>query len=144
MFDVILRVLATEPRAPHPDWQHLINGICLRLVRRNAHAGRMQRAGHANHTRRLRNRQRLARLFSEAARPDDQDPPESFMGGVGGDLRNCPIVIGTITTARMLGLRMITEGVETARHAGETAELQRQIVWSFAMARPMPAEEIAR
>ncbi|MDA8094673.1 MAG: EAL domain-containing protein [Betaproteobacteria bacterium] len=68
---------------------------------------------------------------------------QSFVRDMINDPKDLAIVSGVITTARMLGLEVIAEGVETARHARLLGGLQCHLVQGYAIARPMPGEEIA-
>ncbi|MDA8382243.1 MAG: EAL domain-containing protein [Betaproteobacteria bacterium] len=68
---------------------------------------------------------------------------QSFVRNILSNPKDLAIVTGIVTTARMLGLEVIGEGVETARHVLKLAELQCHMAQGFAIARPMPAETIA-
>ncbi len=67
---------------------------------------------------------------------------QSFVRDMVSDPKDRAIVTGVITTARLLGLEVVAEGVETASHAAMLAKLQCHLVQGYAIARPMPADEI--
>ena len=67
---------------------------------------------------------------------------QSFVRDIINDPRDLAIVAGVITTARMLGLEVIAEGVETRRHAELLREMHCSLLQGYLMARPMPPAEI--
>ncbi|MDA8095642.1 MAG: EAL domain-containing protein [Betaproteobacteria bacterium] len=68
---------------------------------------------------------------------------QSFVRNILSDPKDLAIVTGIVTTARMLGLEVIAEGIESERHALKLAELQCHMAQGFAIARPMPADTVA-
>ncbi|MBN6742386.1 EAL domain-containing protein, partial [Acidithiobacillus sp. MC6.1] len=67
---------------------------------------------------------------------------QSFVRDIINDPRDLAIVAGVITTARMLGLEVIAEGVETRRHAELLREMHCSLLQGYWIARPMPPPEI--
>ncbi len=68
---------------------------------------------------------------------------QSFVRDIVNDPHDLAIVSGIITTARMLGLEVIAEGVETPRHAQLLEALSCHALQGYLIAKPMPAAEIA-
>ncbi len=64
---------------------------------------------------------------------------QSFVRDIINDPRDFAIVAGVVTTARMLGLEVIAEGVETVEHAQLLTTLECQALQGYAIAKPMPA-----
>lgn len=67
---------------------------------------------------------------------------QSFVRDILHDPKDYAIVSGVVTSARLLGLDVIAEGVETLEHAALLHQLQCQCFQGYAIARPMPAEQI--
>ena len=67
-----------------------------------------------------------------------------FVRGLGGENSRAPIVTAIIAMARALDLRVIAEGVETEEEWRSLSALGCQAAQGFALARPMPAEALAR
>ncbi len=68
---------------------------------------------------------------------------QSFVRDIVNDPHDLAIVSGIITTARMLGLEVIAEGVETTRHAQLLEELSCHALQGYLIAKPMAAADIA-
>ncbi len=68
---------------------------------------------------------------------------QSFVRDIVNDPHDLAIVSGIITTARMLGLEVIAEGVETPRHAQLLEELSCHALQGYLIAKPMAAADIA-
>ncbi len=64
---------------------------------------------------------------------------QSFVRDIINDPRDFAIVAGVVTTARMLGLEVIAEGVETIEHARLLTTLECHSLQGYAIAKPMPA-----
>ncbi|MBU2778195.1 EAL domain-containing protein, partial [Acidithiobacillus sp. CV18-2] len=79
----------------------------------------------------------LQRLPAQTIKVD-----QSFVRDIINDVRDLAIVSGVITTARMLGLEVIAEGVETQRHAELLREMGCTFLQGYWIARPMPAAQI--
>ncbi len=58
------------------------------------------------------------------------------------DPRDLAIVSGLIMTARMLGLDVVAEGVETSRQAALLTDIQCRMLQGYFIARPMPAGNV--
>ena len=67
---------------------------------------------------------------------------QSFVRDIINDPKDYAIVSGVVTSARLLGLEVIAEGVETAEHAAMLAHLQCHRLQGYAIARPMAPEAI--
>ncbi len=67
---------------------------------------------------------------------------QSFVRDIVNDPHDLAIIAGIITTARMLGLEVIAEGVETLRHAQLLEELHCHALQGYLIAKPMPAAAI--
>jgi diguanylate cyclase (GGDEF)-like protein len=67
---------------------------------------------------------------------------QGFVRDIVNDPRDLAIVTGVITTARMLGLEVVAEGVETQRHAELLREMSCNLLQGYWIARPMSAAEI--
>ncbi len=65
-----------------------------------------------------------------------------FVRDVLDDPRDLAIVSGLIMTARMLGLDVVAEGVETPRQAALLADIQCGMLQGYFIARPMPPEAL--
>lgn len=68
---------------------------------------------------------------------------QSFVRDIVNDPHDLAIISGIVTTARMLGLEVIAEGVETPRHAQLLEELSCHALQGYLIAKPMAAAEIA-
>ena len=66
----------------------------------------------------------------------------SFVRNIINYPRDLAIVAGIITTARMLGLEVVAEGVENQRHAELLREMRCSLLQGNWIARPMPPAEI--
>ena len=66
----------------------------------------------------------------------------SFVRDILDDPRDLAIVSGLIMTARMLGLDVIAEGVETSRQAALLTDIQCRLLQGYFVARPMLAEAV--
>ncbi len=64
---------------------------------------------------------------------------QSFVRDIINDPRDFAIVAGVVTTARMLGLEVVAEGVETIEHAHLLTTLECHVLQGYAIAKPMPA-----
>ncbi|MBE7567438.1 EAL domain-containing protein [Acidithiobacillus sp. HP-11] len=58
------------------------------------------------------------------------------------DNKDLAIVAGVASTAQALGLEIVAEGVESLGHARKLADLGVNVLQGFAVAQPMPAEDI--
>lgn len=67
---------------------------------------------------------------------------QGFVRNIVNDPRDLAIVAGVITTARMLGLEVIAEGVETLRHAQILSKMNCHSLQGYLIAKPMPATAI--
>ena len=67
---------------------------------------------------------------------------QSFVRDIVNDPRDLAITTGVITTARMLGMEVIAEGVEPPRHAELLIEMSCQLAQGYWIARPMPAASV--
>ncbi|MHB1707116.1 MAG: EAL domain-containing protein [Acidithiobacillus sp.] len=67
---------------------------------------------------------------------------QSFVRDIINDPKDYAIVSGVVTSARLLGLEVIAEGVETAEHAAMLGHLQCHCLQGYAIARPMAPELI--
>ena len=67
---------------------------------------------------------------------------QSFVRDIINDPKDYAIVSGVVTSARLLGLEVIAEGVETAEHAAMLGHLQCHCLQGYAIARPMAPEAI--
>lgn len=67
---------------------------------------------------------------------------QSFVRDIINDPKDYAIVSGVVTSARLLGLEVIAEGVETAEHAAMLCHLQCHCLQGYAIARPMAPEAI--
>ncbi|MDA8364022.1 MAG: EAL domain-containing protein [Gammaproteobacteria bacterium] len=65
-----------------------------------------------------------------------------FVGDVLDDPRDLAIVSGLIMTARMLGLDVVAEGVETSRQAALLTDIQCRLLQGYFIARPMSPETV--
>lgn len=68
---------------------------------------------------------------------------QSFVRGMIDDPRNVAIIAGVITTARLLGIEVTAEGVETLSHASRLAALGCHFLQGYVIAQPMPTAEVA-
>lgn len=66
----------------------------------------------------------------------------SFVTGLTPDKKSMAILQAIIDLASNLGVRVVAEGVETPDQIGPLIALDCQLVQGFAMARPMPAEDV--
>ncbi|MCR2832063.1 EAL domain-containing protein [Acidithiobacillus ferrooxidans] len=66
----------------------------------------------------------------------------SFVHDIVDDPRDLAIVAAVITAARLLGLEVVAEGVETARHAQLLNEMHCHLLQGYLIAKPMPAAAI--
>ncbi|TCK06118.1 bifunctional diguanylate cyclase/phosphodiesterase [Marinobacterium mangrovicola] len=69
---------------------------------------------------------------------------KSFILNMHDDDRTLRLVEATINLAHTLGLAVVAEGVETARHAESLREMQCELLQGYHFARPMPAEQFSR
>ncbi|MES2407719.1 MAG: EAL domain-containing protein [Pseudomonadota bacterium] len=67
---------------------------------------------------------------------------QGFVRDIVNDPRDFAIVAGVITTARMLGLEVVAEGVETLRHAQILSKMNCHSLQGYLIAKPMPASAI--
>lgn len=67
---------------------------------------------------------------------------QSFVRDIINDPKDYAIVSGVVTSARLLGLEVIAEGVETAEHAAMLGHLQCHCLQGYTIARPMVPEAI--
>ncbi|MBN6742101.1 EAL domain-containing protein [Acidithiobacillus sp. MC6.1] len=67
---------------------------------------------------------------------------QSFVRNIINDPKDYAIVSGVVTTARLLGLEVIAEGVETVDHAAMLGQLHCHCLQGYAIARPMSPEGI--
>ena len=67
---------------------------------------------------------------------------QSLVRDIINDPKDYAIVSGVVTSARLLGLEVIAEGVETAEHAAMLGHLQCHCLQGYAIARPMAPEAI--
>ncbi|MHB0888079.1 putative bifunctional diguanylate cyclase/phosphodiesterase [Acidithiobacillus sp.] len=67
---------------------------------------------------------------------------QSFVRDIINDPKDYAIVSGVVTSARLLGLEVIAEGVETAEHAAMLGHLQCHCLQGYAIARPLAPEAI--
>lgn len=67
---------------------------------------------------------------------------QSFVRDILNDPTDLAIIAGVLTSARMLGLEVVAEGVETARHAELLGEIGCQLLQGYVIARPMPPEQL--
>jgi len=67
---------------------------------------------------------------------------QTFVRDIITDPRDYAIVSGVITSARLLGLEVIAEGVETAEHVALLKKLYCDYLQGYAIAKPMAAEAI--
>jgi EAL domain-containing protein (putative c-di-GMP-specific phosphodiesterase class I) len=68
---------------------------------------------------------------------------QSFVRDMLIDLENLPIIEGVIGLARAFHHKVIAEGVETPAHCQRLLELGCDLAQGFAIARPMPANQLA-
>ncbi|QFG79865.1 EAL domain-containing protein [Acidithiobacillus sp. 'AMD consortium'] len=66
----------------------------------------------------------------------------SFVSDIINDPHDLAIIAGVITTARLLGMEVIAEGVETCRHAELLTEMACELAQGYWIAKPMPAAQI--
>ncbi len=67
---------------------------------------------------------------------------QSFVRDILVDNKDLAIVAGVASTAQALGLEIVAEGVESLGHARKLADLGVNVLQGFAVAQPMPAEDI--
>lgn len=67
---------------------------------------------------------------------------QSFVRDILHDPKDYAIVSGVVTSARLLGLDVIAEGVETWDHAALLHQLQCRCFQGYAIARPMPSDQV--
>ncbi|MHB1279848.1 MAG: putative bifunctional diguanylate cyclase/phosphodiesterase [Acidithiobacillus sp.] len=67
---------------------------------------------------------------------------QSFVRNILHDPRDHAIVAGVVTSAHLLGLQVVAEGVETAGHADLLTQMQCHCLQGYAIARPMAPELI--
>jgi diguanylate cyclase (GGDEF)-like protein/PAS domain S-box-containing protein len=67
---------------------------------------------------------------------------QSFVRDILVDNKDLAIVAGVASTAQALGLEIVAEGVESLGHARKLADLGVNVLQGFAIAQPMPAEDI--
>lgn len=67
---------------------------------------------------------------------------QSFVRNILHDPRDHAIVAGVVTSAHLLGLQVVAEGVETAGHAALLTQMQCHCLQGYAIARPMAPELI--
>lgn len=67
---------------------------------------------------------------------------QSFVRNILNDPRDFAIVAGVMTTANMLGLDVIAEGVETIGHLQLLETLECHAMQGYLFAKPMPASEV--
>ncbi len=67
---------------------------------------------------------------------------QSFVRDIINDPKDYAIVSGVVTSARLLGLEVIAEGVETVEHADMLGHLQCHCLQGYAIARPMAPEGV--
>nr|WP_264317526.1 EAL domain-containing protein [Acidithiobacillus concretivorus] len=67
---------------------------------------------------------------------------QSFVRDILVDNKDLAIVAGVTSTAQALGLEIVAEGVESLGHARKLADLGVNVLQGFAIAQPMPAEDI--
>jgi EAL domain-containing protein (putative c-di-GMP-specific phosphodiesterase class I) len=68
----------------------------------------------------------------------------SFVDGLGTDQQDSALVAAIVAMAGALDLAVVAEGIETARQLAGLQRLEVRRGQGFALARPMPAEAIAR
>ncbi|WP_392544115.1 putative bifunctional diguanylate cyclase/phosphodiesterase [Oryzobacter telluris] len=73
---------------------------------------------------------------------DELKLDRSFIRPMGEDSRAAALVASTIDLAHSLGLRMVAEGVETDVAYRELARLGCDLAQGYAIARPVPADEL--
>ena len=66
---------------------------------------------------------------------------QSFVRDILHNPKDYAIISGIVTSARLLGLEVIAEGVETWDHAALLHQLQCQCFQGYAIARPMPSDQ---
>ncbi|MBN6740441.1 EAL domain-containing protein [Acidithiobacillus sp. MC6.1] len=79
----------------------------------------------------------LQRLPAQTIKVD-----QCFVRDIINDPRDLAIVTGVITTARMLGLEVVAEGVESQRHAELLREMGCSFLQGYWIAKPMLAAEV--
>lgn len=67
---------------------------------------------------------------------------QSFVRDILHNPKDYAIISGIVTSARLLGLEVIAEGVETWDHAALLHQLQCQCFQGYAIARPMPSDQV--
>jgi len=67
---------------------------------------------------------------------------QSFVRNILHDPKDHAIVAGVVTSANLLGLQVVAEGVETTEHAALLTQLQCHCLQGYAIARPMAPELI--
>lgn len=67
---------------------------------------------------------------------------QSFVRDILHNPKDYAIISGIVTSARLLGLEVIAEGVETRDHAALLHQLQCQCFQGYAIARPMPSDQV--
>ncbi len=67
---------------------------------------------------------------------------QSFVRNILHDPKDHAIVAGVVTSAHLLGLQVVAEGVETDRHVALLTQLQCHCLQGYAIARPMAPEWI--
>ncbi len=67
---------------------------------------------------------------------------QAFVQGLGVDAADTAIVESVINLAHALGMRVVAEGVETARQAAELVALGCDLAQGYFFARPAPPEEL--
>lgn len=67
---------------------------------------------------------------------------QSFVRDILNDPRDFAIVAGMTTTAKMLGLEVVAEGVESAAHLQLLETLDCQVMQGYLFSRPMPAAAV--
>jgi len=68
---------------------------------------------------------------------------QTFVRNMTQDPNDCAIVRAIITLGRSLGLEVVAEGVETAKHLQSLREIGCEIVQGFLLGRPAPFAEIS-
>jgi EAL domain-containing protein (putative c-di-GMP-specific phosphodiesterase class I) len=68
---------------------------------------------------------------------------QSFVRGTPDDADNLPILKGIMGMAQAFNYRVIAEGVETVEHGTMLLQLGCELAQGYAIARPMPAAELA-
>ncbi len=67
---------------------------------------------------------------------------QSFVRGILGDSRDHAIVSGIVTSARLLGLETVAEGVDTGDQIQRLRAIGCHSMQGYAIARPMPPDDI--